>query len=152
MSTENEILIKTPKDLELPKLIWDEYRHRHDLCWNLLFKITLTTTILSTIPYLNSKIIPQAKQLVFFTPVIGIAVSLIGGYRLFRELRLLDRIRKLHRTFQNNIFKDMGIYKPHDLTEGSHFTSHVMIYLIFLTGLAILNFIILLCVVHCKPV
>ncbi len=112
-----------PKNsLQLAGLTWDEYKYRHELCWNLIFKITLTTTILSIIPYLNNDIIPQAERLVFFTPLIGIAVSIIGGYRLIRELKLLDKIRKLHRAFQNNICKDIniGIYKPYDLTKGSH--------------------------------
>src|SRR3982751_5988436 len=152
MKEENETNTAAEKtssgtNKESGPFVWDEYKYRHELCWNLLFKITYTTTILSIIPYLNNDIIPQAKRLVFFTPLVGIVLSIVSGFRLRRELKLLDKIRTLHRHSQNNLYKDLSIdiYKPHDLAKGSHFTLHVTIYLIILTGLAVINFLILYC-------
>lgn len=132
--------------LDLKNSNWDEYKYRHQLCWELLFKITLVTTTLSILPYLNNDIIPAAKRLIFITPLIGIGVSAFGGYRLYRELLLLDKIRDLHRVIQNKLFN--ALYKEtyqKDLFDlnGSQFTLNVSIYLIILNILAIVNFILL---------
>ncbi len=139
--------------LPVANMTWDEYKYRHQLCWDLIFKITLVTATLSIIPYLDNKIIPQAKLILFFTPLVGIGVSTIGGYRLYRELKLLDKIRNLHRAFQkkaydalyNKLFHD-DIHKFND----SNFTSAVSLYLVILNILAVINFIMQLFLIYFK--
>ena len=144
--TENISEVKVNEDaLALANFTWDEYKYRHELCWNLIFKLTLVTTTLSIIPYLNNNIIQQAERILFFTPLIAIGVSMIGGYRLYRELKLLDKIRNLHRAFQKRTYDALyhTLFQEdlHKL-KGSNFTSSVLTYLIILTCLALINFII----------
>ena len=151
---ENIEEVKVDSDaLALAKLTWDEYKYRHELCWNLIFKITLVTATLSIIPYLKNEIIPKAELLVFFTPLIGIGVSAIGGYRLYKELKLLDKIRNLHRAFQKKTFDELYnklFQKPLHELNGSHFTSYVSAYLIILTCLAVVNFMIMIVLFYFK--
>ena len=137
-------------DTELNKatLIWEEYRHRHELCWNLIFRITIVTSTLSIIPYLDDVIIKGTESIVLFTPVIGILVFLFGGYRLYRELKLFEKIKFLHREFQNKIYGDLykeqfgkDLHKPKNRSD---FTKHVALYLIMLFALALINFAVLL--------
>jgi hypothetical protein len=139
----------TDDSLDTERLTWEEYKYRHELCWNLLFKITLVATTLSIIPYLNNAIITEAKHLVIFTPLIAIAISVIGAIRLSGELKLLDKIRYIHRKLQNAQFIE-EIHTKKEIKElgaKSKFTIHVKMYMFFLTCLSILNFIIMLCTV-----
>jgi hypothetical protein len=45
------------KSLEKAKLLWEEYRYRHDLMWRLTFQITAAFVALSVAPYLNQGIV-----------------------------------------------------------------------------------------------
>lgn len=126
-------------DLELAKLGWDEYKYRHEFCWNLLSRITLVTVALSIIPYLEEKYSDDATRLVIFTPLIGILFALLGAIRLYRELKLLDKMRSVHREFQNRII----VPKMHPDNKTT-FRLEAMIYIILLTLMAIVNFIVLL--------
>ncbi len=146
---ENTEEVKVNSDaLNLAKLTWDEYQYRHQLCWNLIFKITYVTAFLSIIPYLSDNIIGKAKPFVFYTPLLAIGVSIIGGARLYKELRLLDKIRNLHRIFQKKAYDKLynRVFQRdlHDL-KASYFTATVSLYQFFLTCLALLNFILMLC-------
>lgn len=124
---------------ELASITWDEYKYRHELCWNLIFKITLITTTLSIIPYLNNNIIEKAEPIVFFTPLIGIAVAIFGRIRLLKEINLLDIIRDAHREIQIARFK-----KEIHFDNPTTFTAHVKMYMNALILLTIINFIIML--------
>jgi hypothetical protein len=130
------------KNNELATLTWEEYKYRHELCWNLIFKITLITATLSIIPYLKNSIIEKAEPLVFFTPLIGIAVAIFGKLRLLRELKILDDIRKAYRDIQTARFE-----KNIHTDEPSAFTFHAKIFMNSLILLATANFIIMLFVI-----
>jgi len=153
-SSENIPVVKVDdKDLPQPELIWNEYKYRHELCWNLLFKITLVTATLSIIPYLKDVIIPKAEQFVIYTPLVGIGVAGIGGYRLYRELKLLDKFRRLHRAFQKKTYdekyKDLFQEDLHKSYE-SNFTLLASSYMILLNILAFINFIMQLSLFYSK--
>lgn len=124
-------------ELEFAKLTWEEYKYRHEFCWNLMSRITLITTTLSILPYLDKDFTEKAKALVIFTPLIGILFAILGSLRLHRELKLLDRIRGLYRKFQNTLVIP-------ELKIKSTFTLEAMIYILLLTSLSIFNFILVL--------
>ena len=122
-------------NLERVRWLWDEYRYRHELCWNLLFKITLVTATISITPYLNKEIIGEAGRLVYFTPPIGILLALVGGIWLIKEALLLGIIRSEYRERQKQVL-NKNLHKENK----SSFTAFIIIYMTLLTGLAILNF------------
>ena len=138
---KSDYAYKKPGELgtENPKLIWEEYRYRHEFCWSLVSRITLITTTLSILPYISNgdEFTIKGKVLVNFTPFIGVFFAILGSIRLYRELKLLDRIRRLYRLFQN------AIVTP-ELALKSSFTLEVMIYIILLTVASIVNLILVL--------
>ena len=91
-------------NLELDKLVWDEYKYRHELCWNLLFKITIAVATLSVIPYLDEKIFPAARPIALLTTLIAILLAIAGLRRLNSELKHLDTVRARHKVLQKELF------------------------------------------------
>lgn len=123
-------------NLELDKLVWDEYKYRHELCWSLTFKITIAVATLSIIPYLDKSIKEQAGPIAFLTTFIAIFLGVIGVNRLNSELKHLDKVRKRHRTLQQKLFPEE---RP-DMDRGwLRFTFEMKTYHWILIGLAILN-------------
>ena len=128
---------KLDKDkLDLDKLVWDEYKYRHELCWSLTFRITIVVATLSIIPYLNKITLKGAGRIAFLTTFIAIYVGYVGIKRLNSELRHLDRVRNIHKSLQSILFPGG---KTDEDKGWQGFTREMKTYLWILIGLAILN-------------
>jgi len=90
-------------NLEKAKLIWDEYKYRHEHCWKLIFQITTAVVALSVIPFTNDEIATSLGYWIVALPALGFALTLFSLRRMSNELDLLDKIRQRHRELQADL-------------------------------------------------
>ena len=53
-----------PEALKLCQYLWDEYKYRHDLIWQRIFRFTTAVVLISLIPYVQQNIahLPENQQ------------------------------------------------------------------------------------------
>jgi hypothetical protein len=125
--------------IESAKLIWDEYKYRHEHCWKLIFQITIAVVIISIIPYSQVHVGERLKEWIVILPLVGCALTVFGLVRLNREMKILDKLRARHREIQSEL---------HGIEHGKEaglFSRHVHSYLGFMLILEVVNTIVLLC-------
>lgn len=99
------------RDLQVAIYLWEEYRYRHDLVWQLIFRVTAVSTALLITPFLtNESVRKVVGDGLLFLPGLAILVILIGFYVLQCELRLLKKIRDAYREAQG---RALDYLKPH---------------------------------------
>ena len=109
-----------PRPVEVAAYLWEEYRYRHDLVWQLIFRVTAVATILLITPFIVGESVQRVLGYwLLLLPALAIAEILIGYYVLLCELDLLDRIRDAYRFAQNDALDNMKPHwRPHKLDEG----------------------------------
>ena len=90
-------------NLEKAKLIWDEYKYRHEHCWKLIFQITAAVVAVSIIPFTNVEIATSLRYWIVTLPALGFALTLFSLPRMSNELDLLDKLRRRHRELQTDL-------------------------------------------------
>jgi hypothetical protein len=123
---------------EVAKLLWDEYKYRHEHCWNITFKVTTAVVILAIIPYTQVQITERVGRWLVILPIVGVALTVLGIIRLYREMKILGKLRERHRAIN---YPSFGMEYQN---EGSHFTRDILMYLACLLILQIINVILLL--------
>ena len=126
-------------NLEKAKLIWDEYKYRHEHCWKLIFQITAAVVALSVIPFTNDEIATSLDYWIIALPALGFALTLFSLRRMSHELDLLDKIRQRHRELQADL---QGIVYQE---RRSTFSRDVKLYL---CALALLSVVDILAIVY----
>ena len=126
-------------NLEKAKLIWDEYKYRHEHCWKLIFQITTAVVALSVIPFTNDEIATSLGYWIVALPALGLALTLFSLRRMSNELDLLDKIRQRHRELQADL---QGIVYEE---RRSSFSRDVKLYL---CALALLSVVDILAIVY----
>ena len=126
--------MKSEINLEEARLIWDEYKYRHDLIWKHLIRSTLAVIALLTVSY-SSALKVDDKQLNFIASLLAIIYIIFNFIVLNSELRLLENIKKLHRQ------RHKDLYSMHVGEEKSAagFSVRVRLYLAGLLILAIIT-------------
>jgi hypothetical protein len=120
-------------NLEKAKLIWDEYKYRHEHCWKLIFQITTAVVALSVIPFTNDEIATSLGYWIVALPALGFALTIFSLRRMSNELDLLDKIRQRHRELQADL---QGIVYEE---RRSTFSRDVKLYLCALALLSIVD-------------
>ena len=115
--------------------LWDEYKYRHELCWNLTFKLTITILTLGVIPYTNIEVVKAIGYWILVAPLLSIIYGVLGSRKLKGELRILEHIRKLYRSLQDEM--TVRFYK----NRRSSFQSFILRYIYFLIACASINLI-----------
>ncbi len=131
--------VKSPDDDRIfrrAEHLWNEYQHRHNLVWNLVFRLTTAVVALAVIPYTQDEVTQKLKWWILAPPILGVVLGLFGFLRLWRELRHLDRIRYLYRLTQDKLFFGSPRGK-------SKFTMFVLLYIVFLIALAVINVLLI---------
>ena len=109
--------------------LWDEYKYRHQHCWNMVFKLTAGVVLISIIPYTQREVACVLNWFAVALPIVAIALGVFGYKRMQRELDVFKKIKAEHRKVQ-------GLVKP---SERSSFDRHVKFFLCLLIVGAILN-------------
>ncbi len=126
--------------LKLAAYLWHEYKYRHEHCWNLTFKFTLTVVSLGSIPYVNKEVVEIVPYLAIISPLLSIAFSLLSYKQLNKELEILDHVKSLYRSLQDAI--TFSFHRDNTST----FKIFVLRYIQCLVAAAILNFILVIIV------
>jgi hypothetical protein len=87
------------------QVLWDEYKHRHNLVWKVLFQITTAAVILAAIPYLAGDSIGcKLGKWLLAAPVLAVVLVAFALGVINNELDLLGQIRTAHRGLQKAMF------------------------------------------------
>ena len=130
-----------------PGLIWDEYKYRHQHCWNTIYKLTSAAVLLGVVPYLNAKLPQGLGYWLLSPPALAIALIAFAMLRMRRELLRLDQFKSRHRKHQQDLYG-----WPNE--SPGHFNKHVWGYLGILLVLATANVVIAtihLAAIHLGP-
>jgi len=127
-------------NLEKAKLIWDEYKYRHEHCWKLIFQITAAVVAVAIIPFTNDEIATSLGYWIVALPALGLALTLFALPRMSNELDLLDKIRRRHRELQADL-QDI-IYEERRST----FSRDVKLYFGALALLSIIDILVIILV------
>jgi hypothetical protein len=124
--------------IEAAKLIWDEYKYRHEHVWKLIVQVTVAVVIISIIPYSQPLVSARLREGVVLLPLVGFALTLIARARLIREMEILGKLRSRHREIQKELH---GIEHG---AEASSFSEQVKLYLVSILILEAVNVVVLL--------
>jgi len=115
-NAETSRYARDPQAAQIATYLWDEYRYRHDLVWQLVFRVTAVATALLIAPFLASGSVRAIlREGLLFLPGLAILVILIGYYVLACELRLLKKIRDAYREVQNRAMAHLKpAWVPHE--------------------------------------
>jgi hypothetical protein len=138
--------------LSRAEYLWTEFQYRHDLIWNLVFRLTIAVVLLGIIPYTQSQLIEGLGEFlslgVLAPPLLGAVLALVGFNRIRHELKQLAYIWGHYRPLQDHLldipFRQKSILRQifrqkSILRQKSTFPRDVKIYTVFLTVLAGLN-------------
>jgi hypothetical protein len=78
------------------ELVWDEYKHRHALCWRLIFQTTIAAILIYVAPYVERDVAVKVTYFMVVLPLIGIALVVFALRRVLSEVELLERVRQKH--------------------------------------------------------
>ena len=79
-----------------PQLVWDEYKHRHNLCWRLVLQTTVAAILIYVVPYVQQDVAAKVRYGMVVLPLIGIALVVFGLVRFAGEYQLLRKVREKH--------------------------------------------------------
>jgi hypothetical protein len=108
--------------------VWAEYKYRHEHTWNTVFKLTLSVLAISVLPYTQQTVVCVIGKPILTLPFVAAVLSVFGSVVINRELRILARVRDVHRTLQRTT--DLG---------ADWFRPLVLSYLVALTIAACVN-------------
>jgi hypothetical protein len=112
---------------------WDEYRYRHEHVWSNTYKLTFAVSLISILPYLHREVVCVVAQWAVWLPALAAVLALFGLVRGYRELKVLDSIKKKHRLSQKTLI-ELGT---------GWFRVHMLAYLISLFAASLVNFYVI---------
>jgi hypothetical protein len=103
------------KTVKVATYLWQEYQYRHDLVWQLVFRVTAVATLLLIAPLLaNQSVRDVVDGWLVALPVIAILVIVIAFFVLQRELQLLKKIKDAYREAQNQALEHHPHWTPNE--------------------------------------
>lgn len=132
-------------NFERAKLIWDEYKYRHELCWKLLFQLTFAVVVVSLVPYTPPSEMIELKWATILLPITGLGLTILSIRRMETEIKLWKKIKAKHDTIR--ITLDMAEKQTEDSRD---FGKDIMFVLWALFALGIVNIIILVLLWTCS--
>ena len=135
MAEENEISIA----LELSKHFWEEFKYRHDLIWQRVFRFTAAIVLLSIIPYSQQEIALAFGNVILIAPVLAALLAILARVVMRNELFLFEKIATAYWQQQNKLLDN---HLKHNLTGKRPFSKFVGWYLNCLILLSSVNILI----------
>ena len=98
------------KALELVKYFWDEYKYRHGMCWQALFKIFTAVIILGVLPYTTKPELSRSLGFIMMIPpVIGTCLAVFGYKVISNELRLFAQSKILFHELRTRLVSPLDL-------------------------------------------
>src|SRR5205809_7387160 len=95
--------------------LWDEYKYRHSLCWQAVYKIVAVVIVLAVLPYAKVELIEFLGQWMLVPSLIGTLLAAFGVFVVNNELKLFSYVKVAHHSlekqFLENLLKDDKISK-----------------------------------------
>jgi hypothetical protein len=127
-------------DVELLKQLWEEYRYRHHLIWELLFKVTTAAVILSATPFgINDLTRERAGEWVVWLPLVAAFLVLASFLPLRTENKRFQEVKKVYRPELHRLFGREIFGPTRDLFE-RFITAYL---LLLLTGCLVVTLVVL---------
>jgi hypothetical protein len=102
---QNKRVSASDPNLEGFEVLWDEYKHRHDKVWRVIFQITTAAVVLSVIPYLNLEVVSGLVWWILLVPLLAVVLVRFAFLVIENEIHLLFRIRNKFWCVQHEVFK-----------------------------------------------
>jgi len=127
---------------EALRILWEEYRYRHELCWRVPVQLTAAAVALSTLPYVNCRVVEVLGEQILLVPYVGVALTGYGVLSMGAELDRLLRVRAQYRVLQKD---ELGVKNVTGtwLERWFHFGVRVEVYLAVLLALQLSNISVL---------
>ena len=123
-------------DLEVAKLLLDEWKFRQQHCWNLLPRYGLAAVTVSVAPYLRIDLAKQLGVWAYTLPLLGWCVALAATwlfiaeqyrcYSVLAQYRTLLGKERIHRT-DTGLYKWLDRLKVRWVTPSVFFTSYTIL-------------------------
>lgn len=128
--------LETSKALEQCKYLWEEYKYRHDLIWQRIFRFTTAVVLISIIPYVQQDIARLLGNWILIAPFLAFILAFFVLLVMWNELELFGKIKEAYRRQQNRLLDDD---LKHGLNEKSNFSFFVRVYFASLVLLSLFN-------------
>ena len=116
----DEVKAQAPEDRQV---LWDEYKHRHNLVWRFVAQVTLAAVFLSIVPYIAPRLAIEALgRWLFVVPTLALLLVFFSLRVMSNELELLRRITEAHRREQRT-----RLQIPHVPLSNRHFRPWIWI-------------------------
>lgn len=78
-----------PMPTEKAKLVWEQWKYRHNFFWKAFYTVTVTTAVVSTIPLFKSDVISSLGAVSLAFPLLGLGLGTFGRSLLDAEYKRL---------------------------------------------------------------
>jgi hypothetical protein len=148
LASQGELLMEANNSdpceaLKKCKYLWEEYKYRHDLIWQRVFRFTTAIVLISIIAYVQQDIVHLLGHWILLSPLLASILASFVFVVMWNELELFGRIKEAYRRQQNELLDDD---LKHRLYERSNFRLFVLIYLATLVLLSVINGFVVSCV------
>lgn len=108
--SSGDISLPTPDSrLEQLNFLWNEYKYRHELCWNAVYKFTLGAVALGLVPYTKLELAKLLGWWMLLPPLLGTLFTLFGLALVLVELAILAPIKYTYTPLQRSYLRKIKI-------------------------------------------
>jgi hypothetical protein len=98
---------------ELISMLWDEWKYRNTLYWQMFFRFGFIVLFVSFVPYVYPRIVSELGRLVIAFPIAGAVLSIFAAWLLDAEATRFSYVGKKLNKFRGDYvgdwFPDDGI-------------------------------------------
>ena len=95
----------TTDNKELVNMLWDEWKYRNTLYWQMFYRFGFIVLFVSFIPYVYPNIVSKLGNLVVVFPISGAVLSIFASWLLDGEAARFSYVGK-------KLDEYRGVYKP----------------------------------------
>ncbi|MBA5871656.1 MAG: DUF4440 domain-containing protein [Nitrospira sp. CR2.1] len=87
--------------------LWDEYKYRHGLCWQAVYKVTAAVFFLAGLPYVQPELTNNLGWFVLAPAILGTVFAVFGVYVVNNELKLFSYAKVAHNKLRKQFIKSV---------------------------------------------
>ena len=92
-------------DQEQLSYLWDEYKYRHGLCWQAVYKVIAAVLFLGGLLYVQPELTIDLGWFVLVPPILGTVFAMFGVYVVNNELKLFAYAKVAHNKLRERFIK-----------------------------------------------
>lgn len=109
MATRPKKQADNVKKSQIVNLLWEEWKYRHDVFWQSIYRWGLAVGLITIAPYVSPNLIGELDYIVLFFPILAGLVSMFASWHLGAEYVRLKKVDEQYRPL-------LGKYRPQPLT------------------------------------